>query len=316
MSRVKGVPNANREQSREEGLDTLTNLKAFLAVASSGSFSAAARQIGVAPSVVTKRIDQLEWTAKVELFARTTRRVALTEAGQRFLPRVRAAVAELEEVLLEMARPRRDLEGHLRVKVPTTLTILYLGAILARFQAEHPRLSLDVVLADRPLNPIEEGFDLAVTVFPASFSNVVDEALCPLRRVVCASPAYLSRRGMPQHPRDLVEHDILNFLPTGPIWTFESDRGPIGVEVAPKLSANDSQVLLAAACEGNGIVLLPSYVATPVLRSGELQEVLGAFPLPEIWVKALVPANRVQIPRVQALLAALRESLGQTPPWE
>ena len=240
----------------------------------------------------------------------------LPEAGHRFLPRVRAAVAELDEVLVDMARPRRDLEGHLRVKVPTTLTILHLDAILARFQAEHPRLSLDVVLADRPLNPVEEGFDLAVTVFPAFFSNVFDEPLCPLRRMVCASPAYLASRGMPKHPRDLAEHDILNFLPTGPIWTFESNRGPIGVEVAPKLSANGSQVLLAAAREGNGIVLLPSYVATPALRSGELTEVLTGFSLPDILIKALVPTNRVQIPRVQALVSTLRNSLGQTSPWE
>lgn len=121
---------------------------------------------------------------------------------------------------------------------------------------------------------------------------------------------------MPGHPRELVGHDILSFLPTGPIRTFGSDRGPIGVEVAPKLSANDSQGLLAAAREGNGIVLLPSDVATPALRAGALTEVPGGCPLPEIWAKALVPANRVQVPRVRALVSILRESLGRTPPWE
>jgi len=297
-------------------MDTLQNLKAFLAVAGSGSFSAAARQLGVAPSVVTKRIDQLEWAAKVALFARSTRRVAPTEAGERFLPRVRAAVAELDEVLSEMARPRRDLEGHLRVKVPTTLAVLYLGAILGRFQAQHPRVSLDVVLADRPLNPVEEGFDLAVVAFPASFGGVVDEPLCPLRRMVCASPAYLAARGVPRHPRELAGHDTLNFLPTGSVWIFGSKRGPISVELAPKLSANDNQVLLAAAREGNGVALLPSYVARPALRAGELVQVLEAFPVPEIWIKALMPENRMQIPRVKALLAFLKGSLGDTPPWE
>jgi DNA-binding transcriptional LysR family regulator len=297
-------------------VDTVTNLKAFLAVAGSGSFSAAARQLAVAPSVVTKRIDQLEWAAKVELFTRSTRRVMLTEVGERLVPRVRAAVAELDEVLAEMARPRRDLEGHLRVKVPTTLTVLYLGTILGRFQAQHPRVSLDVVLTDRPLNPVEEGFDLAVVAFPASFGGVVDEPLCPLRRLACASPAYLAARGVPRHPRELARHDTLNFLPTGPVWTFRSDRGPISVELAPKLGANDNQVLLAAAREGNGVALLPSYVALPALRAGELEQVLDAFPVPEMWVKALVPENRVQIPRVRALLAFLKGSLGHTPPWE
>ena len=202
------------------------------------------------------------------------------------------------------------------LKIPTTLAVPYHGTILGRFQAQHPRVSLDVVLADRPLNPVEEGFDLAVVAFPASFSSVVDEPLCPLRRMVCASPAYLAARGVPRHPRELAGHDTLSFLPTGPVWTFRSDHGPIGVEVAPKLSANDNQVLLAAAREGNGVALLPSYVALPTLRAGELEEVLEAFPVPEMWVKALIPENRVQIPRVRALLAFLKGNLGQTPPWE
>jgi DNA-binding transcriptional LysR family regulator len=252
----------------------------------------------------------------VALFARSTRRVALTEAGERSVPRVRAAVAELDDVLAEMARPRRYLEGHLRVKIPTTLGVLYIGAILGRFQAEHPRVSLDVVLTDRALNPIDEGFDLAMGAFPASFSGVVDEPLCPLRRVVCASSAYLAARGRPQRPRDLARHDTLNFLPSGPVWTFRSDRGPISVELAPKLSTNDNQVLLAAAREGNGVALLPSYVVLPALRTGALEQVLEAFPVPEMWIKALVPENRAQIPRVRALVAFLKECLDPVPPWE
>lgn len=297
-------------------MDTLQNLKAFLAVAERGSFSAAARELGLATSVVAKRIDQLEWATRSKLFARSTRHMALTETGERWLTRVRSAVSELDEVLAGMARAGADLEGHLRVKMPTTLTVLYLGAIVSRFQAEHPRVSLDIVLMDRPLNPVEEGFDIAVSVFPDSFKGVIDEPLCPLHRLLCAAPRYLAARGTPEHPRDLLHHDTLNFLPTGPVWSFQSVEGLVSVEIRPKLSANDNQVLLAAAREGNGIALLSSYVAGPALRDGSLVQVLGAFPIGELWIKALIPESRAQVPRVRSLVAFLNEALSPVPPWE
>ena len=297
-------------------MDALLSLRAFAAVAHSGSFSAAARQLGVVTSVVTKRVDQLERHIKAKLFMRSTRRVVLTEAGQQWLSRAQAAVVEVDDVLAGMSRTSLDIEGHLRVKLPTTLAVLYLGAIVSRFQAQHPRVSLDVVLADRALNPIEEGFDLAVSVFPAAFPGVVDEPLCPLRRLVCAAPAYLSKRGMPRHPRELAEHDTLDFLPTGPVWSFESRGGPVSVAIRPKFSANDGQVLLAAAREGNGIALLPSYVAGPALRDGSLVAVLDGFSIGDIWIKALMPANRSAIPRVRKLVGFLREGLSPIPPWE
>ena len=297
-------------------MDTLANLRAFLAVARSGSFSAAARGMDLAAAVVTKRVDQLERDVRRPLFHRTTRRVDLTEAGEGLLPRVRAAVAEVDDILAELRRPDRALEGHLRVKLPTTLAILHLGPMLAAFQARHRRVSLDLVLTDRPLNPIEEGFDLALVAFPHSFGGVLDEPLCPLRRVVCAAPEFLATHGTPRHPRDLARLDTLNFLPTGPLWTFGGASGPIGVEVAPRLSTNDNQVLLAAAREGNGVALLPSYVATPWLRTGELVRVLADYPLPEIWLKALIPESRALVPRLAALVAFLRERIGDRPPWE
>lgn len=298
-------------------MDVLQNLKTFLAVARLGSFSAAGRHLNVATSVVSARIDQLEWTVKSKLFSRSTRQVMLTELGQQSLSRVQVAVAELDGVLEEIRRGERgEVEGHLRVKAPTTLTLLYVGAVLARFQAAHPRISLDIVLADRPLNPVEEGFDVAIVAFPAAFPGVVDVPLCPLRRVVCAAPAYLQRRGMPSHPRELVRHDVLNFQPTGPVWLFESLQGPVAMEVRPKLNANDNQMLLLAALEGNGVALLASYVAQPALRSGALVQVLTEFTCPELWVKALVPEQRIPLARVRTLINFLEQALGPVPPWE
>jgi len=291
------------------------NLKAFLAVAQTGSFSAAARRAGLATSVMAKRVDQLEAVARTALFTRSTRRLTLTEAGQRWISRVKTVVGDVEDLLAEAANPSHELEGLLRVKAPTSLAILYVADMLARFQSCYPKIALDLVLTDRALNPAHEGFDLAISVFGATFSGVVDVPLCPLQRTLCASPAYLAERGIPRHPRDLVKHDTLNFQPTGEVWTFFSSKGPITVDIRPRMNANDSQVLLTAAKADNGIALLSNYVALPALRSGELVSVLDAFALPEIWVKALIPENRIQVTRVRSLVDFLVTSF-TPPPWD
>lgn len=296
-------------------MDTIQNLKAFMAVARTGSFSAAAREAGLATSVIAKRIDQLEGAIDAKLFVRSTRKLGLTEPGREWLTRVRAVVSDIDELMAAARHKRDELEGPLRIKAPTTLTALYLGDILAGFQNRHPRISMDIVLTDRPLNPAEEGFDIAISVFGAVYGGVIDIPLCPIQRTICSAPGYLDRRGVPLHPRELVGHDTLNFHPTGDRWLFESPRGPVSVAIHPRLSANDGQVLLAAALAGNGIALLSNYVAGPALRTGALVEVLKPFTVPEVWLKALVPENRRHVGRVQALLSVLAAAFSP-PPWE
>jgi DNA-binding transcriptional LysR family regulator len=297
-------------------MDTLLNLRAFLAVAGAGSFSAAARQTGVATSVIAKRIDQLEWATGTRLFQRTTRSMQLSEVGQNWIRRVQSLVADLDDVMAGVARTDQELGGPLRVKAPTTMTILYLADMLAQFQRLHPKIVLDVILTDRVVNPVDEGFDVVVAAFGTSFSGVVDQPLCPLRRVLCASPDYLERRGVPKHPRELSEHHTLSFQPTGNVWSFSSSQGPIQVEVSPKVSASDGQVLLAGARAGNGMAILSEYVALPSLRRNELVAVLEDFPVPEIWLKALAPDTRYRMGRVHALIEFLKDSFAPPLPWE
>lgn len=294
-------------------MDTMLNLKAFVTTARTGNFSRAARELGVAPSVVTKRIDQLERQIGTRLFARSTRRVELTDAGRRDLPRAGALINSYDDTIAAMTRSPKSLEGHIRIKAPTTLTVLYLGKILSAFQRIHPMVSIDIVLIDRPVNPVEEGFDIALGAFSPTFGGVVDVPLCPLKRLVCAAPSYLRRQGEPRHPRDLVAHDCLTFLPSDRIWTFTSDQGPISVEVTPRLSANDGQVLLAAALEGNGIALLSRYIVAAALAEGRLVPVLPAFAVPDMWIKAVVPETKASQGIIRALLAWLTEHLSLVP---
>src|SRR6218665_3446227 len=237
-------------------MDLALNLRAFLAVARCGSFSEAARQLHVVPSVVAKRVDQLEHALGHALFERSTRKVALTEAGQSFQPRARALVADLDDVLRSFRRDDdQQLEGHILLMAPTTLTAQVLSPLLAGFLREHANITMELALVDRSANPVEEGFDLAISGHAASYEGVVDVPLCPLEQVLCAAPAYLARRGTPAHPRDLADHDGLFFKPLGTTWRFDSERGAISVDPRPKLVANDNGALCTAAVMGNGIAM-------------------------------------------------------------
>jgi len=297
-------------------LDGIENLRTFVAVADAGSLTSAARELGVAASVVTKRIDQLESRVRTPLFTRSTRRVVLTDMGLRYLSSARRVMHDYDEVLAEMSRSRQQIEGNIRIKVPTSMTVGHLAESLAEFQQQFPLVSLDVALIDRAVNPSAEGFDIAIGALPIFFPGVVDEPICPLQRFVCAAPAYLDERGVPKHPNELTQHDCLVFLPAGRTWTFETARGNVSVDLRPRMSANDAVVLTAAALEGNGIALLPSYAVATALRAGTLARVLDGFTIPTVWMKALVPEDRAGIPRVRCLLTFLKERYSPVPPWD
>jgi DNA-binding transcriptional LysR family regulator len=290
-------------------MDVLVNLQAFLATADAAGFSAAARKLNVSTSVVAKRVTQLEARLGIALFHRSTRHLRLTAAGQEYVHRARGVVADVGDLLSRMGEKDRDLVDHLRIKAPTSLTIARLADVFSAFQTQNPKLKLEIVLIDRPVDPVTEGFDIAIGAFPHSFGGVVDEPLCQLKRLLCASPAYLDVHGAPRHPRDLVDHRCLSFLPTGPDWIFDGPRGRITVQVRPLLSSNEGHVLVKSAIAGNGIAFISHYLAEDALRRGALQVVLPDFPIPELWVKATIPERRVKAAAVQALLRELKSSL-------
>lgn len=297
-------------------MDTIANLKAFLEVARTTSFVAAARHLRVAPSVVTKRVEQLEWRTGKRLFERTTRKVSLTEAGRLFLPAAQRIVHDLDDALAQLQKKPRALEGRLRVKVPTTLSTFYLASMLARFQYLHPNITMEILALDRPVDPIQEGFDIAIGMFPTSFGGAVEVDLCAVPRLLVAAPKYLARYETLQHPSQLLQHEILNFQPLGTTWTFEGKTGPIAVSITPRLDSNDGQVLMQSAIEGNGITLLSSYLMQPAIRTGHLVSLLPEFKISDLWVRALIPENRMPVDRVQALLDFLRTEFSPVPPWE
>jgi DNA-binding transcriptional LysR family regulator len=297
-------------------MNTLLNIKAFLLVARTGSFSGAARELGVAPSVVTKRITRLEDEMGAQLFIRSTRALALTSAGERLLPQYQRLVAELDEIIGATSAAERGIEGHLRIKGPTTLTSMFLGAIFCEFHALNPGITMDVVLLDRSVNPLEEGFDLAVGALPASYPNVTDFPLGPYSIVLCAAPSYVEAKGVPESPNELIDHDCCTSIMLGSTWLFENEQTTLSIEVRSKMHANDNRVLREAALRGIGLAVLPRFLVNEDLTAGRLVEVLPAHPIPTFWMKALVPRIKMNKPAVAELVSFLKARMQPKPPWE
>ena len=297
-------------------MDTLDNMRTFLVVVRTGSFSAAARELDTVPSVIAKRVNQLEHSMKMPLFRRSTRSLELTPVGHRCHTRFMQIVTEVDHAFKDAASNASRLEERLRIKCPTTLTILHFGALLTRFQAENPGIQMELVLMDRSVNPVEEGFDLAIGALPSSYANVVDIPLCPMPRAAYAAPSYIERHGEPVHPRDLIDHKCLSFLATGSNWQFEGSAGAVSVNVPTSFSVNDSHVLLNAVEQGLGIAMIASHIARRSVAAGRIVQVLTDYPVQDLWVKALVPANRHKNPAVQAVVACLRDASAPVAPWD
>ena len=297
-------------------MDMVANMRAFLAVARYGSFSEAARQLNLVPSVAAKRVSQLEHAVGSKLFERSTRKVALTESGQQFQARARNLIADLDDTLGGLKRAGDRLEGRILIMVPTTLNMLVLSGALSGFLREHEHITMELALVDRSVNPAEEGFDLAISGHAASsYEGVIDVPLYPFEQVLCASPDYLERRGTPLRPHDLEDHDGLFFKPLGTAWRFNSEQGQLGVDVRPRLIANDNITLRAAALAGDGIAMLPRYVSGEALRAGKLVELLTGFPIPKAWFRAHVTQHRAKLARIVRLLEWLKKALAaELPP--
>lgn len=287
-------------------------LKTFLVVVNHGSFVMAARQLHVVPSVIAKRIAALESLLHTRLFERTTRKVALTAAGERLRQRASELLDTADALMADLGHGAdMSAPAHLRVLAPTTLTTLHLSHALTEFLKLHPHLSLQVELGDRSINPIEESFDVVVSGRLASYEGVQQFPLAPIDYVLCASPAQAKALRALAHPSELSTLPCLVFEPLGTSWVFQSARGAVHVEVKPRLIADDNHTVLQACLKGLGVAVLPGYLARPQLQRGRLRALLPNFPLQEAWFKAYIPRRKVHLPHVMALKEFLSVQLGQ-----
>lgn len=258
----------------------LTGLRYFVRVVESESFSACARDFAVMPSSVTRAVSSLEASLGAKLLHRSTRRVAPTEAGQRYFRRARQILAELDEARLEASGLASHPRGRLRVSAPLTLGKLKLAPILPEFLARYPEIDVELALSDTFVDLLATGIDVAIRVGQEKESALVARKLCEYHRFTVASPAYLARHTAPRTPDDLERHACLTFDhgPGSRVWYFKKGGRAREYAVRGPLHVNDLEAILMACERGLGLALVPRWSVSRQLQAGRLKRVLESFP--------------------------------------
>ena len=300
-------------------MDHVAAMTAFACVAETRSFSGAARRLGTSKSVVSRQIMALEAHLGARLFHRTTRSMTLTEAGEGYYERVSRILADIDEANLSVTRLQAAPRGRLRVNAPMSFGIRHLAPAIPDLLARYPELEIDMTMNDRFVDLIDEGYDVAVRIGRLTESALVARKLAPLRRVVCASPAYLAARGIPEQPSDLSTHDCLSYsnMALSDEWSFVGRDGkPISVAVKGRLRVNNGETLRIAALRGMGLVNQPSFIVGADLQAGTLVGVLTEHMSQDGGVYAVYPHSRHLSPKVRAFVDFLAERFGPRPYWD
>lgn len=285
-------------------MDKLEAMRVFAQVVTHGGFSAAAREIGMSRSAVSKHVMDLEASLGVQLLHRTTRQTSTTDAGLAYFERCQAILAEIEEAELAISDAQQAPRGQLRINAPMSFGTLHLGTAIADFMQRYREVQVQLVLNDRFVDPIAEGFDITIRIAELEDSSMIARRIMPARRVLCASPGYLRERGAPKSPDDLRRHDCLHYgnLTTGAQWKLTGAGRDHWVPVKAVLCANNGEVLRDAALRDLGIALLPTFIAGRELEEGRLAAVLAEYEPPPIGVYALYPPARYLSAKVRVFL--------------
>jgi DNA-binding transcriptional LysR family regulator len=300
-------------------MESLQNMRVFLLVAETGSFTAAAARLKISRTLATRHIMQLEQNLGARLLNHTTRRLSLTSIGEAYLERITPALNELAAAREVADAQTRLVTGLLRINAPMSLGATFLGPAVAQFLKEHPQLRIDITLNDRKVDLTEEGFDLAIRVTPSANPSDITRPITFANLGVFASRNYLARYGEPKHPRDLRQEHCLayTYMPSGKWSLRDPDSGrEIPVQIGERLAANNGDLLASAAAHGEGIVHGPYFTVWQSLREDKLVPILRPFwPMP-LSVSAVLPSRKFQPTKVRNFIDFLSTRWGRSPPWE
>jgi DNA-binding transcriptional LysR family regulator len=281
-------------------------------VAERGSFIAAARHLERSPASITRAVASLEDRLQTRLFNRTTRAVALTDAGARYLDLCRRALAEFEELELSAASERSEPRGLITMTAPELFGRLHVLPIVLNFMRRYPAIKVSLLLLNRIVSFVDEGIDLGLRIAHLPDSSMRAILVGHVQRIVCAHPGYLARRGTPKTPADLAGHDIIWISGTRPAserWSFGSGKSTSSVAIDPRLVVSTAQAGLDAAASGGGILRLLSYQAAGHEAAGTLQRILVGYEPPPIPIHVVHPAGRYLAPKLRLFMDDCVESL-------
>lgn len=294
-------------------MDRFQEMQVFLAVAEEQGFAAAARRLNMSPPSVTRAVAALEERIGTLLLARTTRSLHITEAGQRYLEDCRRILAELEEAEESAAGSHAIARGQLTLTAPVLFGELFVTPVLVDYLEQHPAVSIKALLVDRVVSMVDEGIDVAVRIGNLPDSGLHSVKVGEVRRVVCASPAYLNQHGRPQHPDQLLQARVIEAASSSLVsdWRFAGPEGSLSVRPEPRLVVTANQAAINAACLGWGLTRVLSYQVAGKVAAGELEIVLEHFELPPLPIHVVYQGGRKVPAKVRTFVDFCAERLGQ-----
>ncbi len=300
--------------------DRFEDLRTFVAVAQSRSFAAAARRLGVVKSAVSRRVQELEERLGAHLINRSTRNLSLTDAGRIFFEKATALLAGLEEAEGLASHGATEPAGSLRILAPSSFGRLQLVSMVCSFMEQHSRLSVELSLSDDFVDLVSEGFDMAVRIGELQDSNLSARSLGAIRRVACASPAYIARFGAPKQPSDLTKHRGISYtnVDDRKFWRFVDPRTgkEQSVSVHARLHVNTGDALCEAALAGAGVVVLPTFIVHKAVVAGSLVPVMLPYEKVPTELHVVYPSRKLVPAKVKVFVDYLAAKCLPRPHWD
>ncbi|MFW0700061.1 LysR family transcriptional regulator [Pantoea sp. R13S299] len=288
----------------------IEDLRIYVAVMHAGNFTAAAEQLMLSKQYVSRRMAALEASLGARLLIRNTRKLSVTDAGLLFAQHAQRILDEIQEAELAVSEQQQALRGTFRINLPMSFGMSHLSPLIAEFLSHHPALQFQIELADRYVDVIGEGVDMAIRIGTLADSTLIARPLGELKRVICCSPDYLKRAGTPQHPDELLQHACLRYGREGQNgWELQVNGKAKWLAVQGPMVSNNGEVLRDAALAGLGLVLLPAFIVETALERGELVTVLDGCQPPPLSLNAVYPQHRQRSEVNRQLLAFLQTRL-------
>lgn len=300
-------------------MDRLRAFEVFVTVVSRGGFARAADALDTSPANVTRYMNELEAHLGARLLNRTSRTLSLTDAGETLYARCKSILEDVAETEGLVSSASVEPRGRLRINAPVSFGILYLAPLWPEFMRRHPGIELDVGLIDRVVDIVDEGYDLAIRISRAGSTSHAARKLATSQNILCASPSYLARHGVPATPSDLAAHRCIGYTyaATGDEWQLTDARGKLHpVKVDCHMHTNNGDTARAAALAGQGVIWQPTFLIGNDLRAGRLVRVLPDYRLPDIDILALYPSRRHLSARVRVMIDFLVDAFSGEPPWD
>ena len=316
---VSNMRTIKNDKQTNMAIDKFESIRTFTKVVEAGGFAAAAREMGLSRSVVNKYVIQLENALGTQLLRRSTRQVTPTETGLAFYDRCLQILSELDEAISAITELQEKPTGNLRVNAPMSFGTLHMAALVADYMVRYPDVHVELVLNDRFIDPIEEGFDVTVRIgTPAVLTSLISKEIVAAKRVLCASPAYLRAYGEPLQPGELKTHRCLHYgyQASGNQWRLSGPDGEFSVLINCVMWSNNGETLKDAAIKHQGIALLPTFIVGNALQEGELRTVLVDYQPTSITLCALYPRHRHLSAKVRHFIDLLVERFAGRPYWD